>query len=360
MAEPLRLEYACTPEELQQAQELHSGRALRTNPKWVLPTALVMGGLLIIAMLVIGPKGKIGLQYPLALFLLMVILTMLVWWERRRRDKEKKQAQDETITTLLEITPREVRLAGDTGWAIMSWSAFRKLLESETLFVLPTANGASLLVFPKRIFADEQARNSFRQMAERAGQSLETAPVEIAKPPSAAEPKPESLQIEINLQFVDYVDRALASWRLRIAMFVVAAVVLGLFVVASYNRAPNAPFSIGETFLYFCLPLLLALELVIFGFMTLGSWWRHRPFLSTQHLELSDTGMCCSQREVRASGEWNERIRYTETQQSFLLWWVDARDWIQIPKRSFATQNGIDRCRHILAKNVRRSKWFFG
>jgi hypothetical protein len=348
MDEPLRLEYACTPEELRQAQELHAGRAMRKTPKWVSILGVLFLCFLVCASVIIGQFVISGL-----LISLLIIVLLLEWTKRNK-------PHDETVTTLLEITPREVRLAGDNGWAIMSWSAFGKLLESETLFVLPLANGSAMLVFPKRIFADEQACETFRHMSQQAGQAVELAPVEISTKKGAPETKPGSLQIEVNLQFTDYVDRAIASWRTRIAMVGIAALMLGIFAWASFHRVPNHPLSLMETFVYLCLPVLIVIELGFFLLITLGTWSRHRRFMSTQQIELSDAGLSFSQRESRGAGDWNDRIRYTETHRSFLIWWVDAREWIQIPKREFATQDGIDRCREILATHAQRSIWFFG
>lgn len=356
MDEPLRLEYVCTPEELKQAQELNFTAQVGRGSKWrALAVMVVLFGSMGI-LLFLKLRALPAAVQPYLLLPVVVIIGLLIVAQFFRRKPSAKDGDDE-LKILVEITSREVRLAGPTGWAIVPWNGFGKLTESETLFLLPDASGYQLLVFPKRVFPDESSRRWFRELAQRSGST--TAPLTESPQAVGLPDEPDGVRVEVLLRLSDYLDRGLASWKTRGFMIFFGVLLMGTFVVAMTKPAPNAVFSKAEVFFYFCLPFLAVLELVIFLTASLHTWLQHRHLLKTQVISLSPAGVSFSQSDSRASTEWTGSALYKETPWSFFLWWPTGV-WFQIPKRTFATVGDADRCRRLLAEHAQQTTWYFG
>jgi hypothetical protein len=356
--ETLRLEFVCTPEERKQAQDLHLtdqvGHGSKSRAGAVV---LAMFGLMGLAAFVklraLDPAVR-----PYLVFISGGLVAALVALAILRRKRESRKPADD-LKSLLEVTAAEVRLAGPNGWAIAPWSAFGKAIESESLFVLPDATGYQLLVIPKRVFADEQSCTWFREQIQRAGSIAAPAAAET-RWHAEDSPRPGDVRIEVHLRLSDYLDRALASWKVRGIMIFIGVLMLGAFVTALLNPPPQAVFTPAEVFFYFCLPFLMLIEVVIFLTIAWLGWWQQRRLLKPQVIALSDAGLEFSHSDGRGSAHWNDRVLHKETPWSFLIWWPESGVWFQLPKRAFKSTEGINRCRAILTTRTQRSTWYVG
>ena len=162
MDEKLWLEFACTPDEWQQARELVIAEKFGGGSKWR-AAAVIFLLLAAVASQFVDGVGQAQLWLPYLMAGIFVVLFAVIAYKRGNRKKDTPEA-----TVLIEITQHEVRLAGDKGWGISPWSAFGTLVESETLFVLPTRSGNMVFVFPKRAFPDTLACDWFRNIASAA------------------------------------------------------------------------------------------------------------------------------------------------------------------------------------------------
>ena len=57
---------------------------------------------------------------------------------------------------------------------------------------------------------------------------------------------------------------------------------------------------------------------------------------------------------------WSVYDRFKETRWNFILWNSRTSAWTIFPKRAFASEGDLDRCRDLLSENLRRSRWYFG
>lgn len=348
----LRLEYACTPAETSEAQELSIAPQFAHKSKWLTKLFLfiVLVGLMLGAYF---QALQIAPNHPVYCGLSLIIVFVIVHFLRSR-----KQSPTSNIVI---ITPAELKFNTPTGQVCFDWTAFDKQWESETLFVLRHRSQALIYVFPKRIFPDETALDWFRTVSS-AGISTGHVDSEqissIEKPVARFSPSENGITIQFKLGYRDYLDRALGSWVTRGIMLLLAAVMLIGFVSASLEPSPGAVYTTAEVWCFFCLPFLIVFESVIFFVVATQMWLLHRSALTTQTVTITEKGIMDESANGKSVLSWEQPTCYKETRKSFIVWWPGTQGWSLLPKRAFPSEVAINDCRKIMTEHSKRSTWF--
>ncbi|MHC4401016.1 MAG: YcxB family protein [Planctomycetota bacterium] len=348
MDEPLRLEYACTPAELEEAQSIVMTQQVGGGSKWLTAVILLLtlAGVLFALYVQVAPEYR-----PYVFGFLLVACAIAILGQRRNR---RKRSAPMTV----ELTDRDLRVTCRGNHATVRWSAFRELVESETLFVLVDRTSALLYVFPKRVFPDEGSCDWFRSVAGAAAPQPEETPDDRPTVPASAS-EAGSVTLEVRLRYRDYLDRAIASWLTRGIMVFMGGLMLGAFVVAARQPMPNAVYSIEQVFLFFMVPLLVVFETMIVFVAATHAWLGHRRSLVRQTVTLTELGLSHTSVDGQTTTGWQTPTRYKETPWSFIVWWPGTQMWLLLPKRAFSTSDDVIRCREILATHAKRSAWYF-
>jgi hypothetical protein len=111
-------------------------------------------------------------------------------------------------------------------------------------------------------------------------------------------------------------------------------------------------------FLDFVVPFLLVMAPLVIVVGTLGGWLSNLDQVS-QTVFVSEEGLTANSQKGQAHISWAHFTGHRETWWSFILW-RGFHVWVLIPKRGFNSQEELARGREIFAKNVPRSRWFFG
>jgi hypothetical protein len=351
--ESLRLEYICTPAEIEEAQTLGLQQKLGGSKLLTMVVLLLM-------LTAVGPVMYLGVrQLPGGLGVSVVavaILSAIVLLVIQRCVKKPR------APTTVEIDSGGLCFAMASARSTMRWSEFSDLWESDKLFVLRQHGGILVFVLPKRAFPDEHACDWFRTLANVSiATHTDTAAdtrTESSTPLAATEDG--TVIIEFKLRYRDYLDRSLASWFVRGMMVGAAGLVLGVFLVDSFKPQPGAVYSEWQVFLFFGLPFLTVTECIVLLVATTHTWAAHVPSLRRQTVTLSDAGLTDTAGGANARLTWETPTRFKETPWSFIIWWPGTSAWTQIPKRSFLSPTDVDRCRQILAEHATPSSWFRG
>jgi hypothetical protein len=352
MAQTLRLEYTCTNEEMKQAQSLNLQKQVGGGSK---SRTLVIQFLVLIGMLATVSWRVMHEVAPAyrPLFLLAVIgVTAFVYILRKRQ-----RANAARLSSTLEVTETEITIHGPNSNVTMPWTAFGDCLESPELFVLVDRPKRLLLTIPKRAFPSEQWLSWFREQSEnrwRLAEQPALQPQAIAVSRTG-----DCVKIRVWLAFRDYVDRTIASTYTWAFLLFMTGIFAGTGVAAAANPPPDAVFSAAQVFFMFMLPSLLLMIPIVIFVGSVHSWLTNRKYSVPQDVVLSNESIVFSGAAATGTLPWTVYRRYKETPWSFILWNPSTSAWTIFPKRMFTSLDDLDRCRVLLARNLRVSRWFF-
>jgi len=347
MAQSLLLEYTCTNSEMEQAQTLALRENLGGGSKWKtrLILFLVLAGLLLDFYFEI--LRNLALPYQVLSIIAVFGLATLIVLLRKKFRGEPKRAT-------VEVTSEEISISSPNSLVRLPWSAFCNCLESPELFVLLDRPKRTVIVLPKRAFPSESWQNWFRQQAERLSVPFEAA----SEPPAMSQPRAgRQVTLRVELKLSDYLDRMLASWRIRAIWLAVAGVIVGPDVYSMFNPPPEYVNSPAKVLFVFALPFLLVLIPVVLFIAAFLSWRSERKLLLSRELSLSEEAFLFTGKDGSGSLQWSTYECYKETPWSFIIW--RGSNWLMLPKRAFLSANDKDYCRDLLQKHLRRSQWFW-
>lgn len=347
MDEPLRLEYTCTPAELEEAQNLVIRQRVGGGSGWLAMVVLLLAlaAVLLALYLAVEPKYR---PYVFGLLLVTWVIATL-----RQRHKRRKPRSPMSV----ELTDHDIRITSSSGRAILPWSAVSEFVESDSLFVLTDRTSTVLFAFPKRAFPDQRSCEWFRAAATSAPAVSPEQP-DHGEPVPGPRPKAGTVTLDFRLRYRDYLDRSLASWFTRGLMVLFGAMIVGAFLAAMRKPVPNPGFSGWQVFLFFTVPFLALMETMVVFVAATHDWLAHRRHLVTQTVTLSELGLSYRSVGGDTTTVWETPTCYKETPWSFIVWWPGTRAWLQLPKRAFPSVNEIGRCREILAMHAKQSTWY--
>ena len=119
MDEMLRLEYACTPDEVKEAEELVVCSSVGGGSKWL--TVCIL--LVVFGVTLLSFCRRVEPPHRPYMFAVVVIITVIIIAVQHSRERRRKMASEST--GLVEITAREIRVAGESGWAISPMPSVR-------------------------------------------------------------------------------------------------------------------------------------------------------------------------------------------------------------------------------------------
>jgi hypothetical protein len=345
----LQLEYICTVAEMQEAQslslrqELGKGSRVRTYVVLFGILAFVMGAAYFQMRTEIPPKYR-----PWFLALIAVVFVFTIVRGKLVRMRPKKPVK-------IELSDREVTVINDNARSSTLWSGFGECLESPNLFVLVDKSKRYLLVFPKRVFPDESARNWFRSQASlrpNAVASTADQPVLHSAPPAT-----DGIVLNFQLGYRDYLSRLFISWWTRGFLLVVYSYIFGLYINSLMHPDPEAVNSPTKVMFVFMLPIFTAGMAIIMPFAALIQWRQHTKYLPPRQLVLSAERIGMAEPNGTAYAPWTAYKYWRESQSCFVIW--KGQQWDMFPKRAFTSQADIEKCRTFLQQNLKRSRWFF-
>ena len=347
MPEILRLEYACTWAEIDQARSLQLRKQLGNGSKWRTNSVMVVA----LVGIVLGgwfrfrevPEGK------RALMLAAIVGGSVLFTAFRR--KLRKAGGD---LTQVEISEAGVTILNGDSRVVMPWSTFGECLESAELFVLADRPKHMLIVVPKRAFPSENWQDWFREVAANAPNlPASPAPGEAA----TLSPAADRVTISFHPQYLDSLACTLASWRTRGVCLALAAFMLVCFCFAMSAPRPNAVNS-PATVLAMMIPVYATGCLMIVVMFSVLSWRFNRSYAGSREIALSNQGIAYSGLDGIATLTWASLAHYKETSWVFVVW--RGSRWVMLPKRSFTSLNDVLQCRDLLDRHLQRSRWFVG
>lgn len=351
MPDILRLDYACTSAEREEAQSLSLRKQIGRGSKAVTHVILFL--------LLIG--GLLGLYYqiratvsapwrPYAYAVTGLFLVGFVLWRRRSR-------KDSKATTRLEVSEKEITVLGPTLKVATPWSAFGECLESPTLFALVDRSKSTLLVLPKRVFPDERWQTWFRELARNRVGTAGPPPMESPVLPRSG--SKDRVTVHFQLKYRDYLDRTVAScWTWAIFLFV-AAVLGGTSLSLEAHPPPDAIYSGAQVFFLFEVPFLLVLIALLIPMFSFLTWRSHAKLLIPQQVAFGEESIEFASGDGSGKVPWTTYANYKETRWSFIIW-KSRVAWLLVPKRYFASPDDIERFRALVGRRLQQSRWFFG
>jgi hypothetical protein len=346
----LHLEYTCTDAELEEAKSLDIRQELGRGSKW--RTRLVLGALVLLTILeiyvrVIREAPNAWAPYAF-LGLFVVVFSGLLLWQRARRRARK------SVLTRVEVTSADFTIIGPDSKSVSPWSAFGACLESPNLFVLVNRSKSLLLIVPKRAFPDENWQNWFRNHANNRPHPALQPAMEASFPTLSS--SGDRITVRYCLSYWDFLDRALASWFTWGLILAIDGLIGGTFLYSLLFPTPDAlPVTPGTIWLLF-LPLLIppAMCIVVFSILP---WRAHAKHPDPQQLSLSEESVDFAGNEGQGMVGWANFRFYKETRRSFIFWGRDRSLWVMLPKRAFVSPDDVQRCRALLSRHLRKSRW---
>lgn len=338
-----RLEYACTPKEMQDAEALALREQIGGGSAWL--TLLILGSIFVV--LLAGLYLKVEPEHRVWVAVLFVAAWIFIFIQGRRA-KSKPRA-----TTIIDVTAEGLHFISDTASSILAWSAFSRLFESDELFVLLDHGKQIMIVLPRRAFPDDASQAWFRTAATE-GISAPAAP---EANPAPAQPGDDVITVSFRYGLRDCVDRFTASWFGRALVIGLGGMPLGVAIAGFFEEHEAAVYSHLEATVFFMLPVSIVTGLVVLLVGAGHQWLEWKPYLIPMTVGISEQGLCFDSAKATSMGEWTLYDRYKETPWSFILWHSTTREWLLLPKRSFGSKAEVDKCRRIIAANVRPSTW---
>jgi hypothetical protein len=312
--------------------------------------------LLLMAAMLLGfyfrTQREVGPAYRPYVYAAVALLALFAWfWIRRSRASTP-------LTIRMDVSDAGLSVLGADADFKLPWSAFKSCLESPELFVLMDRAKTTMLMIPKRAFADEGAQAWFHTLVTN---QLNLSDWPTTEPHSLAPSIPrDAVRVKTQLRFRDHLDRTLASWRLRVFFIFLTTMFAGTGVYAAMTPHPNAIRSTTEVFFLFMLPMLLVTMAIAVLLASFLAWWTHSRKAATEDIALMADSMAFSGRDGAGTVQWSADQRFKETRWSFIVWNSRTSAWIMIPKRAFSSEDDVLRCRELLRRNLQHSRWFFG
>jgi len=285
------------------------------------------------------------------------VIVLFAVFHFRNQQALKKRTTDPKPTRV-DLSENEITFVDGGAKTVKPWSAFNECLESKNLFLLLDQNKTLVLIFPKRVFPDENWQAWFRVRSSRFGQVMMTPRIENLDPSTLT--VPAGIRITVLLRFRDHLDATLASWRPRIIIGIVAGLVISSTLYGAIQASPTAVNSPGKVLL-FELPFLLAMAAMVMVLLTIYRWYAHAKFSEPEEIIFSDEAITFAGTAAAGVLPWTTAYTsYKETGRNFILWRQGTGAWLLLPKRQFQSDGDRQRIRELLAQRLKASRWFFG
>jgi hypothetical protein len=349
MSPILRLEYACSSAEMDQARSLNLRKQLGGGSKW--RTNFVLFATLVVMLVGAWFRFREIQDTNRALIFAAIIgcSVLFVFWKRRIRKNVPRTIQ-------LEISEKDVTIRVTDSRVVLPWSAFSGCLESPDLFVLLDRPKQMLLVVPKRAFPSTSWQSWFREQAINAPSLATFAPSEL--PVLATSTSADCVTLIVDTSFRDCLACTIASWRTRGICLALAGFLLGISLYAAANPPPNAVISATKVFIIFIVPFFLVCVTMIVMIFSIQSWRLHAKYAGPHEIALSEQSVAFSRTDGKGVLPWTSFEHYQETPWHFLMW--RGSHWVMLPKRAFTSWDDPSRCRDLLQRHLKHSRWFVG
>jgi len=349
MGAPLQLEYTITTADQKAAEALQSHHSMGGGPKW--RSQLFLWLFLGVTITLLYLRFRMEVKPADRGWFVAVVVGALIfvsWYNRYCRQRE-------ISPTRLTVSERELVLESGGGRVVLPWLGLGKLLEDPALFLLMDRPKRLVYLIPKRAFPDAAAQDWFRDLAQQPHPEPSNVLPEPVAPPVVT--TADGITLSFQLGYRDYLMRNLVSWRMK----AVALLVLGMIAFATVNVMlqpdPQAVRGPGEM-LTIMLPMVAGMLGVMFALVSLYQFYLDRPYRERQELVLSTQGFDFSTRTSRGLVPWRNYECYLENRWGFVLWNRQSALYV-LPKRAFASEAELARCRAWVQANLRKSRWFF-
>jgi hypothetical protein len=348
MQPPIQLEYTCTDADLREAESLHlreQSTGKSASWTWAKRLGLIAGFL---AIVYFRFRGQVA---PKQLVLMMLFSTALLLLFQFGLGSSRKKS-DATSTQLV-VSECELTFTDRNGRATFLWSALGQCLESPNLFVLLDRPKGLLFVIPKRAFPDRAAQDWFRAQA----QQPRTVAGTCSKTPFAVSPPADSIVLNYQLTFRDYLVRNVSSWRVKgIALLMVgisggACLWQAVYPSADAVNGPAKVFAI-------MLPAVFAILALVILMVSLFWWYAERQYRGPKRVVLSDLGVDFTDQAGRRLSPWSTYQNYLENRWGFFVWNRRGMAWLMFPKHNFETPADLERFRGLIRAHLQHSRWF--
>lgn len=343
------MEFVVTPAEKAEAESLLLRKQLGGGSRWRtwLVLAVVLGFAVVCMYYqfrtVFPPQHR-----PWAIAGITVLIAAIMIWRRRQERRRDK------LPVRWEISPTELVLSSDLGRATFAWSGFSECLESPKMFVLLDRAKVVMYFFPKRAFPDAAAQDWFRAQTQILHPTvLPAESVAIVNPAPA-----DGVALDFQIGFRDFLVRNWVSWRLKGAFLLVFLFMLGVMGWQLLQPPPPTAVNGPGKMLAIMLPTVAVMLPAMWFAVSLYWWWAQRRYFVRQQLVFSARGIDFAQSGERGTLQWNTYECYLENRWCFLIWHRRNPTWQMVPKRAFAADADVARCRALLQQHLRPSRWF--
>ncbi|MCX5662222.1 MAG: YcxB family protein [Planctomycetota bacterium] len=354
--EPIKLAFACTPDEVVEAQTLGIRQELGNGSTVV--TRIKLFGLLALV-LWIAWKGMLSRMTPIeqaGICALMIVAFCFFHLQQRRM-----RAAMGSMTFSLELTGRGIRVRDDEASAEWQWGGFSQRIESDNLFVFQGRTRETMVIIPKRALPSDAVAAWLRQVkvgeVERHAAPAATDSASVGTEPESGE---ATQTIRYHLGCRSCVDRVCASYPTRFAMLLPIVLMSYVTITSWAPPGPEDEASNLEVILVFVLPMTLVLELVLVAVFTGNAWLSHRVNRVDVTVRFGESGLSAKTVDGELRLPRSGYTRYKESPWHFFVWDHRSGIWQQIPKSAFATREAMEEFRGLLVKHLERSPWFNG
>lgn len=353
-ADVLRLEYALTPAERSEAQNLLLRRQVGGGSEWL--TRIIL--LLALVGMLLGLWTMVTAEFQKAqrpyVIVAVVGLTAVVYVLRRRARKKL----DAAPPIVVELSADGIRFLSDQAKTVLPWQTISRRIESDALFLLQHRKSLVCYILPKRVFPSTESVDWLREIELGAGDPADATDAADA---AAMTLDRSATTIDVRLTLWNWFDWSLASWALgRGIALGWTGMLLGCWIAVSLTPNPNAKLTKVELLVYWVLPAALVGSTLLVTFFTIYSWFTHRREHGPHTVSLGEEAVTVATKDGTGTLAWTTFTRYKETPWSFLIWNISPGNWLMLPKSAFPSLKALDDCRDLLARRLRKSTWFFG
>jgi len=349
----IKLNYACTRAERDEAESLALRKQLGGGSKWLMWVVLLtLSGLGCLALWHILVREVRPEYRPYAIAGFIALVLFFFWKNHLRKTKEPEG------TATIEISETGLTLGAGKPQVALPWFHFAECIETQNLFVLVERATKTMLILPKRVFPDQDSQEWLRsQITPRFNRP---APVLPGRLTLANGQDVTPLVLRFQLGYWDYLDRTLASWRIWGLLFAIYGLMIGSHVAAASNSPPNPVYSSTQIFFWFEVPLMLLLGTFVILLASVVTWRAHARQLVPMEIRLTADEMEISANGACESGNWSAYTCFKETRRSWIIWHRATHAWLLLPKRALQSPPEIELCRSLVTRNLRPSRWYFG
>lgn len=345
------LEYACTDAELEEARGLALPLAIGSGAKW--RSRLILIAVYAVLLFGLDLELRRRLELPARLCVLAGVAASFFFL---RLTKRRPKRGPPPPPNRVEVSETDLTIVNDGTRVSIPWSGFARSAETPRLFVLLDRPKQTFVVVPKRTFPDSGALEWFRLRATQLPGSS-PSPVDAAGP-ARAPSSPEPVSIVFRLGYSDFLNRSFSSWRTRTILLGVLAVEVGVHLLLTtwkpFAGVADIPAHRVVTEMLGVFGLVFAVILLV----TLVAWLSDRKYRSLRRIVLSNDEIQCDDDLERGVIPWSAYAKYMENRWAFFIWDARRLSWHMLPKRAFASVADLDRCRDLLSRKLRPSRWF--